>query len=75
MKYVQNRLQERIKLTERGLKDGSTELPQLEALTRKLELDEFEKVVFTLIRIAISPTMKCILKVKMKMVVLVILVR
>ncbi|KAH9323474.1 hypothetical protein KI387_018113, partial [Taxus chinensis] len=61
LKYVQNRLQERIKLTEQGLKDGSTELPRLEALARKLGLDDFEKgVVVMLTGIAISPVVKSI---------------
>lgn len=61
LKYVQNRLQERIRLTEQGLKDGSTELPRLEALARKLGLDEFEKgAVLMLTGIAISPVVKSI---------------
>ncbi|GLJ32583.1 hypothetical protein SUGI_0655660 [Cryptomeria japonica] len=61
LKYVQNRLHERIKITEQGLKDGSTELPRLEALARKLGLDEFEKgVVVMLTGIAISPVVKSI---------------
>jgi len=61
LKYVQSRLQERIKLTEQGSKDGSTELPRLEALARKLGLDEFEKgAVIMLTGIAISPVVKSI---------------
>lgn len=61
LKYVQNRLQERIKLTEQGLKNGFTELPRLEALARKLGLDEFEKgAVLVLTGIAISPVVKSI---------------
>jgi hypothetical protein len=32
LKYIQNRLQERIKLTEKGLKDGPTEFPRLEVI-------------------------------------------
>ncbi|CAK9229367.1 unnamed protein product [Sphagnum troendelagicum] len=61
LRFVQNRLQERMKLTEDGLKDGVTQLPRLEALARKLGLDEFEKgVVVMLTAVSISPVVKSI---------------
>jgi hypothetical protein len=50
-----------MKLTEDGLKDGVTQLPRLEALARKLGLDEFEKgVVVMLTAVSISPVVKSI---------------
>ncbi|KAG6551896.1 hypothetical protein Mapa_006512 [Marchantia paleacea] len=61
LRFVQNRLQERMKLTEESLKEGSTEFPRLEALARKLGLDEFEKgVVVMLTGVSISPVVKSI---------------
>eukprot|EP00246_Nothoceros_aenigmaticus_P015199 TRINITY_DN6205_c0_g1_i3.p1 TRINITY_DN6205_c0_g1~~TRINITY_DN6205_c0_g1_i3.p1 ORF type:complete len:1045 (-),score=220.48 TRINITY_DN6205_c0_g1_i3:28-2925(-) len=61
LRFAQNRLQERMKLTEERLKDGSLQLPRLEALARKLALDEFEKgVVVMLTAVSISPVVKSI---------------
>ncbi|CAK9251150.1 unnamed protein product, partial [Sphagnum jensenii] len=61
LRFVQNRLQERMKLTEDGVKDGVTQLPRLEALAQKLGLDEFEKgVVIMLTAVSISPVVKSI---------------
>ncbi|KAL3696624.1 hypothetical protein R1sor_010700 [Riccia sorocarpa] len=61
LRFVQNRLQERMKLTEDAYKENSTQFPRLEALARRLGLDEFEKgVVVMLTGVAISPVVKSI---------------
>ncbi|CAM6093219.1 unnamed protein product [Calypogeia fissa] len=61
LRFAQNRLIERMKLTEKACEDGSAQLPRLEALAKKLGLDEFEKgVVIMLAGISISPVLKSI---------------
>ncbi|CAM6102058.1 unnamed protein product [Calypogeia fissa] len=61
LRFVQNRLKERMKLTEEACKDGSAQFPRLEALARRLGLDEFEKgVVIMLTGVSISPVVKSI---------------
>ncbi|KAJ7523017.1 hypothetical protein O6H91_18G034900 [Diphasiastrum complanatum] len=61
LRYAENRLQERMRLTEEAMTSGTVQLPRLEALVRKLVLDDFEKgVVLMLTGVAISPVVKSI---------------